>query len=88
MLRKLAGSTTEACIVPLGQHLWLLPMTNALFDAVTATGAPKLDGFRQAPAGVDRLLTACSEAGPVAYVEADYSAGQGPRARRSEMQGR
>src|SRR4051794_18360432 len=31
VLRELAGSTAEACIVPLGQHLWLLPMTDALF---------------------------------------------------------
>lgn len=77
VLRKLAGSTTEASIVPLGQHLWLLPMTDALFDAGTAAGAPELDGFWEAPTGFDRLLTACSEAGPVAYVEADYFGGAG-----------
>jgi hypothetical protein len=77
VLRKLAGSTTEACIVPLGQHLWLLPMTDALFDAVTVDGAPELDGFWKAPAGFERLLTACSEAGPVAFVEADYFGGTG-----------
>ncbi|KOU39606.1 hypothetical protein [Streptomyces sp. WM6378] len=77
VLRKLADSATEACIVPLGQHLCLLPMTDALFDAATAAGAPELDGFWKAPAGFDRLLTACSEAGPVAYVEADYFGGAG-----------
>ncbi len=76
-LRKLAGSTMEACIVPLGQHLWLLPMTDALFDAVTVDGAPELDGFWKAPAGFERLLTACSEAGPVAFVEAEYFGGTG-----------
>ncbi|MER5987056.1 hypothetical protein [Streptomyces sp. NPDC001787] len=77
VLRELAGSTTRACVVPLGQHLWLLPMTDALFDAVTVAGASELDGFRKAPAGFERLLTACSEAGPVAYIEADYFGGAG-----------
>ncbi|MFF8646523.1 hypothetical protein [Streptomyces sp. NPDC015345] len=77
VLRELAGSTTEACIIPLGQHLWLLPMTDALFDVVTAAGAPELNGFWKAPAGYDRLLTACSETGPVAYIEADYFGGVG-----------
>ncbi|MFF7157434.1 hypothetical protein [Streptomyces sp. NPDC008139] len=76
-LRELAGSTTEACIVPLGQRLWLLPMTDALFDAVAIAGASELNGFWKAPAGFDRLLTACSETGPVAYVEADYFGGAG-----------
>ncbi|MER5549772.1 hypothetical protein ABT072_47120 [Streptomyces sp. NPDC002589] len=75
VLRELAGSITEASIVPLGQHLWLLPMTDALFDTVAAAGAPELDG--KAPAGFDRLLTACSETGPVAYVEAEYFGGAG-----------
>ncbi|MEU2585238.1 hypothetical protein ABZ612_20210 [Streptomyces avermitilis] len=73
----MTGSTAEACIVPLGQHLWLLPMTDALFDTVTAAGAPELNGFRKAPTDCDRLLTACSETGPVAYIEADYFGGVG-----------
>jgi hypothetical protein len=77
VLRELAGSTTEACIVPLGQHLWLLPMTDALFDDVTVAGAPELNEFWKTPAGIDRLLTACSETGPVAYIEADYFGGAG-----------
>ncbi|MFC1408570.1 hypothetical protein ACEZCY_04655 [Streptacidiphilus sp. N1-12] len=77
VLRALTRSTTEAHVVPLGQHLWLLPMTDALFDAVTVPTAPELDGFWKAPAGFDRLLSAGSEAGPVAYVEADYFGGAG-----------
>ena len=35
----------DARIVPLGQRLSLLPMTDALFDAVTVAGTPQLDGF-------------------------------------------
>lgn len=37
--------------MPLGQHLALLPMTDAYVDAVTVLGAPKLDGFWKVPRG-------------------------------------
>ncbi|MEU9108150.1 hypothetical protein AB0D54_28245 [Streptomyces xanthophaeus] len=77
VLRELAGSTIGACIVPLGQHLWLLPMTDALFDAVSAAGTPELDGFSKGSACLDRLLTACSATGPLAYIEAEYFGGAG-----------
>ncbi len=77
VLSTLARATEEAHIVPLGQHLALLPMTDALFDAVTIDGAPKSHGFRKLPAGFDRALAACSTTGPVAYLEADYFGGIG-----------
>jgi hypothetical protein len=77
VLRDLAATAAEARIVPVGQHLWLLPMTDALFDAITVTGAPELDGFWKAPAGFGRMLAACSATGPVAYIEADYFGGTG-----------
>ena len=50
------------------------------FDAVTVAGAPELDGFWKAPAGLGRLLAACSATGPAAYVEADYFGGTGTQA--------
>ena len=77
VLRELAATVTKARIVPLGQHLSLSPMTDALLKAVTAAGAPKLDGFWKAPAGFGRMLAACSAAGPLAYIEADYFGGAG-----------
>jgi hypothetical protein len=77
VLQELAGSIKEAHVVPLGQHLSLLPMTDALFDAITIAGAPQLDGFWKAPAGFGSALTACSVAGPVAYVEAEFFGGLG-----------
>jgi hypothetical protein len=77
VLRDLAGAFEDAPLVPLGQHLSLLPMTDALFDAVTVAGTPHLDGFWQAPAGFGRVLAACSANGPVAYVEAEYFGGAG-----------
>ena len=77
VLRKLAGTVEEACIVPLAERLCLLPMTDALFDAVTVAGAAELDGFWKAPAGFGDILAACSAEGPVTYVEADYFGGSG-----------
>lgn len=77
VLSTLTGSLEEACVVPLGQHLSLLPMTDTLFDTVTAAGAAELDGFWKVPAGFGRALATCSVGGPVAYVEADYFGGHG-----------
>ncbi|WP_020663086.1 hypothetical protein [Amycolatopsis benzoatilytica] len=77
VLRALAGSVEAARIVPLDQNLFLLPMTDQLFDAVTVVGAPELPGFWKAPAGFDSALTACSMNGPVAYVEAEFFGGTG-----------
>jgi hypothetical protein len=77
VLRDFIGSVKDARVVPLGQHLSLLPMTDVLFDAVTVAGAPELDGFWKAPAGLGRALAACSARGPVAYVEAEYFGGVG-----------
>jgi hypothetical protein len=77
VLRELAAGVPEARVVLLGQHLSLLPMTDAPFDAVTVAGAPELDGFWKAHAGLGRLLAACSATGPAAYVEADYFGGTG-----------
>jgi hypothetical protein len=77
VLRDLTSVIQDARIVSLSQCLSLLPMTDALFDEVTVTDAPQLDGFRKAPAGFDRALAACSANGPVAYVEADYFGGTG-----------
>lgn len=42
LLRDLASAVGDARIVALGQHLSLLPMTDALFDAVTVAGAQRL----------------------------------------------
>lgn len=77
VLRELIGSVKDARVVPLGQHLSLLPMTDVLIDAVTVAGAPELDGFWMAPAGFGRALAECSAHGLVGYVEAEYFGGVG-----------
>jgi hypothetical protein len=80
VLSKLAGvieDAHDAHIVFLGQHLSLLPTTDALFDAVTVAGASLPDGLWNVPAALDRMLAACSANGPVAYVEAEFFGGTG-----------
>lgn len=74
VLRRLAAA---ASIVPLHGPLSMLPMTDEYYDAVSVPDAPKLDGFWKVPAGFGSSLAACSELGPVAYVEADYFGGVG-----------
>ncbi|MFG1639341.1 hypothetical protein ACGFMK_03565 [Amycolatopsis sp. NPDC049252] len=77
VLRRVAGSVDAARVVPLGQGLSLLPMTDEFFDAVTVAGAGELDGFWKAPAGFGDTLAISSRHGPFAYVEADYFGGEG-----------
>ncbi|WP_327117397.1 hypothetical protein OHB12_07415 [Nocardia sp. NBC_01730] len=54
VLSNLVGAFDDARIVSLGQCLSLLPITDALFDAVTVAGTPQLDGFWKAPEHSDR----------------------------------
>lgn len=77
VLRELADTVAAARIVPLGQHLSLVPVTTAFAGAVTGVGAPALAGFLSVPAGVGDVLARCSATGPVACVEAEYFAGTG-----------
>ena len=77
VLLKLVQSIEGARVVPLDQHLSLLPMTDALLEALTVAGAPGLDGFLDAPAGFGSVLAACSANGPAAYVEAEFFGGMG-----------
>ena len=66
VLRELAAALPEACIVPLGRHLSLLPMTDAL-----------LAGLDKTSAGIGALIATRSTSGPVAYVVAEYFGGTG-----------
>ncbi|WP_405656257.1 hypothetical protein [Streptomyces sp. RK9] len=77
LLRNAARDVAAARLAPLGQGLSLMPMTDALFDAVTDGGPARPPGFRRLPGGFDALLATWSAAGPVAYVEAEYFGGVG-----------
>ncbi|WP_245614070.1 hypothetical protein [Actinokineospora inagensis] len=61
-----------AVVLPLGQHLSILRMTEDLL-----VGEPKLGGFWRAPAALLPLLLASSGRGAVAYVEAEFFGGMG-----------
>lgn len=72
VLRALADSPAPARIVPLGQHLSLLPMTAAFFDAAATVGEPEPKTRSwEAPAGLGRALADCSEQGPAALRNTD-----------------
>jgi hypothetical protein len=80
VLRGVAGPIRAARTVARGQNLWMLPMTDELFDGLTVARVPVLDGFRTAPASLGQMLSECSVRGPVAYVEAEYFGGIGTQA--------
>ncbi|MGW6057630.1 hypothetical protein [Streptomyces sp. NPDC055189] len=77
LLRAAARDLPEARLVPIGQGLSLMPMTDALFDSVADGRASDALGFWRLPEGFARTLASWSTAGPVAYVEAEYFGGMG-----------
>ncbi|HVK20844.1 MAG TPA: hypothetical protein VM677_05740 [Actinokineospora sp.] len=85
VLRVLAK---HAHIVPLGQNLSLLLMTDEFHDSVVVADATRVNAFWKLPAGFDRPLAACSTHGTVAYVEADYTGGVGCQAAQVWADGR
>lgn len=74
--RRVAG-VPESQVVPLGQGLSLMPMTDEVFDAVTDGSGGGGLGFWRLPGGFGTLLARWSAAGPIAYVEAEYFGGVG-----------
>ncbi|MFG3285574.1 hypothetical protein [Streptomyces sp. NPDC048111] len=77
LLRSATREVPGARVVPLGQGLSLMPMTDEVFDAVT-NGSDGGDlGFWRLPGGFGTLLSQWSAAGPIAYVEAEYFGGVG-----------
>ncbi|MDN3359847.1 hypothetical protein [Actinomadura sp. DC4] len=74
LLRVRAGE--PARLGALEGGLAVMPMTSALFDALTDGSAAGL-GFWRLPGGFDRVLAGWSADGPLAYVEAEYFGGTG-----------
>ncbi|MFK0194549.1 hypothetical protein [Kitasatospora sp. NPDC090308] len=77
LLRAAAADLPDAHVVPLRQGLALIPMTDALHDALTDPVAERLRPFQRLPRGFQHTLAAWSADGPVAYVEADIWGGTG-----------
>ncbi|GAA2807179.1 hypothetical protein [Crossiella cryophila] len=77
VLLALVGPVAEAHAVPLGQDLFLLPVSYEFIKAATIPGAAELAVFWRAPLGFGAALAACSALGPVAFVEAEIFGGAG-----------
>jgi hypothetical protein len=77
VLSSIAGEHPVMVVVPLRQGFGLVPMTDAVFDAVNDGTPAGLPGFWKLPGGLGRLLCSWSARGPVAYVEAEYFGGAG-----------
>ncbi|MBI5200309.1 MAG: hypothetical protein HY925_01875 [Elusimicrobia bacterium] len=75
-LEKAAAGLPGSRLVELTESLALLPLSSAVEAALSpADRAPALDGLRLG-AKTAQLAKDASAAGPVAYVEADYSHGR------------
>ncbi|MEU6683013.1 hypothetical protein [Streptomyces sp. NPDC046832] len=76
-LRVVSRGLAAARSASVGQGLALVPMTDALFDAVADGSGVGAAGFRRLTGGFEQTLARWSEAGPVAYVESEYFGGVG-----------
>ncbi|WP_441245579.1 hypothetical protein [Kitasatospora sp. McL0602] len=77
LLRVVAAEVPTAQIAELKQGLALIPMTDRLHDALHDPERPREPGFTYFPGGFGHRLGAWSQAGPIAYVEAEYFGGVG-----------
>src|SRR6266480_4422629 len=81
VLKAAAGGLKHAAIAPLGQGLGLVPLTYELFrELTTAAGRRTADWpFYKLPREMATTLADWSRHGPVAYLEAEMFAGDGPQ---------
>ncbi|MFD5779453.1 hypothetical protein ACFVWX_04075 [Streptomyces sp. NPDC058220] len=77
LLAAVVGGLPSARVVDLRQGLALLPVSDALSDAVAGADQHCRTDFWSLPSGFDRVLAAWSKEGSVAYVEAEYFGGLG-----------
>ncbi|RYY41492.1 MAG: hypothetical protein EOO08_01750 [Chitinophagaceae bacterium] len=69
-----------AAVVALGQQLFLVPLVAPLLARMNESNALPVDGFSQLTASMEEALRVASEAGPIAYAEAEGPSGSGHRA--------
>ncbi len=77
LIKVVAAEVPVGQVAPLQQGFALIPMTDRLFDTLHEGGGGVEPGFAFFPGGFGRRLGAWSQAGPIAYVEAGYSGGNG-----------
>ncbi|MEU0219932.1 hypothetical protein ABZ281_34820, partial [Streptomyces sp. NPDC006265] len=76
----LRAAPRDLCAVRLasiGQGLSLMPVTDALLEAVADGSGDGASELRRFPGGFEKVLARWSAGGPVAYVEAEYFGGVG-----------
>ncbi|GAA2785743.1 hypothetical protein GCM10010441_08390 [Kitasatospora paracochleata] len=77
LIHVVAAEVPAAQVVPLGQGLALIPMTDRLHDALQQPSSSPGPGFTRFPGGFGLRLAAWSKASPLAYVEAATPDGDG-----------
>lgn len=77
VLRDVVRDLPAARAASVGQGLWLMPVTDAVWEFVADGGAQGVRGFRRLSGRLEETLARCSSGGPVAYVEAEYFGGAG-----------
>ncbi|MFF9119242.1 hypothetical protein ACF09Y_27355 [Streptomyces massasporeus] len=77
ILHVVTRALPAARLVSIGQGLSLMPMTDALCEAVADGSGDGAWGFPRLPRGFEKVLADWSSEGPVAYVEAEYFGGVG-----------
>ena len=80
MLQTAARGLGSARVVPLGQGLALLPVTDGLSEEVGAGDGPTFEEFYYLSPGLAALGAEWSRGGAVAYFETDYWGGEGKQA--------
>ncbi|GAA2129838.1 hypothetical protein GCM10009760_01530 [Kitasatospora kazusensis] len=77
LLKVVAAEVPVAQVAQLEQGFALIPMTDRLYDALHDAGGGVQPGFAFFPGGFGRRLGAWSQAGPIAYAEAEHFGGRG-----------
>ncbi|MEV8096648.1 hypothetical protein [Kitasatospora sp. NPDC085879] len=88
LLDVVAAEVPVAQVARLAQGLALIPMTERLHGVLNVPGDRTEPGFTRFPAGFGRRLEAWSQAGPIAYVEADFFGGAGTQQAAVWLHGR
>ncbi|MFD9126338.1 hypothetical protein [Kitasatospora sp. NPDC059571] len=88
LLDVVAAEVPAARVARLAQGLALIPVTDRLHAVLDVPGDRTEPGFSRFPASLGRRLEAWSQAGPIAYVEADFFGGAGTQRAAVWLHGR
>ncbi|RYZ20854.1 MAG: hypothetical protein EOO16_15190 [Chitinophagaceae bacterium] len=66
--------------IPLGQEIFLVPLTEELREQMNDGGSSSVDGFEFLTTSIKPVLQDASRSGPIAYAEVTHWAGEGSEA--------